>query len=1710
MLRPRHIAAAFAASLCLAHGEVVISEFVAENDGHLLDVDGASSDWIELYNNGAAAVSLSGWFLSDDSQQPFLWPLPAMTLNAGERRVIFASGKDRRNPAAELHTNFSLGNNAGGYLALRKPDGTYPSLFNGYPAQRADISFGEGNVVDSQDLVAASSTGKYLVPANGTLGTTWTALSFNDAAWTASSSRIGYQVGGASSSQPIAYWTFDDTTANNIATGPAVDLLGATYNTSFPGAIGEGKSLGFTRAQSQYASATLDVSETSYASSFWFRTTQATTGLFAVVDSDLGTGGHDRHVYLSGGNIGVRTWNNEVIASTGKNYADNQWHHVVHTYGSSIPGQRIYVDGIQVASGAKAASDFNWQKKINIGFSNDAGAAQYHEGQIDDVSIWNETLSPAAVSILASGTQPDMLAGLTPYVTTNSQTAMRNVNASVYLRLPFTVNRVTPFNAATLKVRYDDGFVAYIDGVEVARRNAPATPAWNSTAASDRTIGEASVLESIDISASAALLTNGNHVLAIHGMNDTAGSAEFLINAELSGATVTYGTSIYMDPPTPGTANTTGFLGFVADTNFIPKRGLYSAAQNVNISCATPGATIAYTLDGSDPSPTIGTQVPAANAAAIPTVTLSVSATGYIRAMAYKSGSGLRSTNVDSHTYIFTSQVLTQSNTPPGYPTSWVGRAADYAMDPNVVNTALPGYSVAEGLVSLPTISMTSPIASLFSPTAPAGIYYDTSQRGMAGERKVSIEWINPDGSPGWHVQAGVRPHGNSSRGHGFTPKHPLRLNFRSDYGWSRLKEDIFNGGVKSFDQLLLRACSTDSMPVIDGDVSDGEQRWNNDKATYMRDQYMRDLMNALGHPNCRGVYAHLYINGLYWGLYNLAERPNAVWFSTTFGGDETEWDVLKDFQEVNDGNATAWNEMVAIVNDAGITDAVRCQKLLGNNPDGTRNPAYPIYIHWPSFRDYMIAHIAAGAEDWPDHNYWVGRRRGPLSEGFRFVAWDQEISNDSLTRTSGRGSAAPFASVGDPAVDGGYTFGPAKIYDKFRRAEPFKTMFRERIHQLLFNNGPLSPTGQKARWAALQTRIDKAIVCESARWGDANGEGAKKRETTWLNNMNYMNAAGTGYWDAILPIDVARFRSVQLYPSIDQPTFSQNGGTVPAGFQLYLTHAEPVLYYTLDGSDPMSATGAPSPTAQIYNGGLTTESPIPANSVWKYLVTASAPVSTWKNSGFNDSAWPSGAGQLGYGDGDEGTVIGFGGNASNRNITTYFRKTFTITNKASIQSAKALVLRDDGAVIYLNGTELGRSNMPPTSFGNTTLASSNVTGADESTLYYEFTIPVASLIEGTNTLAVEVHKSSATEDDLSFDGRVDIVRSSAASGIVLNSSGTVRTRARTAALEWSGVNSAYFTVGSQPPSPANVVISEIHYNPAPPARSVETAISTNPDMFEFVELMNVGPTTVDFTGAKFTDGVVFDFPTGYTLAPGARCVVVRSVAAFEARYGTGRAVAGIFGLVDGAQTGLSNGGETLTLALTVNNITTPLFSATYDDIAPWPVAADGNGPSLVLRSPAPNIDHNNAANWTASADIGGSPAQSSAQMTFGQWRTAYSDSLSAGGDDDGDGIPNALEYALSLNPFVRNTGVLPAGQFVSDGGQTYLAITFRHRPAADLATVAEVSDTLADWSSGASVVLVSSTDHGDGTFTQTWRSATPYAPGGIKQFMRIRTLVSP
>jgi hypothetical protein len=90
---------------------------------------------------------------------------------------------------------------------------------------------------------------------------------------------------------------------------------------------------------SDYVSAAVDVSENSYTASLWFKTTASNTGMYAVVDTDLG-GSHDRHLYLTSGNAATRVWNNQTIASTGKNFADGQWHNLVHAFGSDLGGQR--------------------------------------------------------------------------------------------------------------------------------------------------------------------------------------------------------------------------------------------------------------------------------------------------------------------------------------------------------------------------------------------------------------------------------------------------------------------------------------------------------------------------------------------------------------------------------------------------------------------------------------------------------------------------------------------------------------------------------------------------------------------------------------------------------------------------------------------------------------------------------------------------------------------------------------------------------------------------------------------------------------------------------------------------------------------------------------------------------------------------------------------------------------------------------------------------------------------------------------------------------------------------------------------------------------------------------------------------------------------------------------------------------------------------
>lgn len=150
----------------------------------------------------------------------------------------------------------------------------------------------------------------------------------------------------------------------------------------------------------------------------------------------------------------------------------------------------------------------------------------------------------------------------------------------------------------------------------------------------------------------------------------------------------------------------------------------------------------------------------------------------------------------------------------------------------------------------------------------------------------------------------------------------------------------------------------------------------------------------------------------------------------------------------------------------------------------------------------------------------------------------------------------------------------------------------------------------------------------------------------------------------------------------------------------------------------------------------------------WKYLDDGSDQGTAWKETVFDDSAWAAGDAQLGYGDGDETTVISYGSDPSNKHITAYFRNTFTVADATDVIKLKIMLLRDDGAVVYINGTESVRSSMPDGPVTYTTLAKD----AGDENKYYEYNLDPALLFTGSNTIGVEVHQSSPTSSDTSFD----------------------------------------------------------------------------------------------------------------------------------------------------------------------------------------------------------------------------------------------------------------------------------------------------------------------------------------------------------------------
>ena len=310
---------------------------------------------------------------------------------------------------------------------------------------------------------------------------------------------------------------------------------------------------------------------------------------------------------------------------------------------------------------------------------------------------------------------------------------------------------------------------------------------------------------------------------------------------------------------------------------------------------------------------------------------------------------------------------------------------------------------------------------------------------------------------------------------------------------------------------------------------------------------------------------------------------------------------------------------------------------------------------------------------------------------------------------------------------------------------------------------------------------------------------------------------------------------------------------------------------------------------------------------------------------------------------------------------------------------------------------------------------------------------------------------------------------------ITLNNLTTVNARVRLAdGVTWTALNSAYFEPAAVPPGAGTIVISELMYHPPDPTYAEQSAGFANGDDFEFVRLTNIGATPLDLHGLRFTQGITYDFTSTAVGAinPGASVLVVRNRDAFQYRYGQS-----YNGMIAGEYAGtFSNSGETVTLQL-VNGGTTTLETFAYGTNLPWPEAADGYGPSLMLMAPAPAPNPALAASWTTSAQPGGMPGGTPRSLTYAAWRQlsfnpadAANNAISGpSADPDGDGLTNRAEYGLgSVARLPDQQAHMPATALEVFSGHTYLTLQYTVQSGAiDATFTPEVSSNLSLWNSG-------------------------------------------
>lgn len=608
--------------------------------------------------------------------------------------------------------------------------------------------------------------------------------------------------------------------------------------------------------------------------------------------------------------------------------------------------------------------------------------------------------------------------------------------------------------------------------------------------------------------------------------------------------------------PTPGAPNDLATM-LAPDTtpvHFSMPHGLYEAPFQLTLTSDTATAQLWYTTDGTVPTPETGQRYRAP---------LAITTTTVIRAIAV--ADGLLPSLPSTQSYLFPAAVLRQPADPPQMPTTWgthrltfAGATAgepvqaDYAMDPRITQDAEEQTKLLAGLRALPTLALTLP------PQAFTDLYSDPQRRGPEAEYAATVELLPTANETGFQLEAGIRIQGGAGRWE-YMPKHSFRLFFKGIYGATTLPYQFFpNSPVTTFDTLVLRA-GVDRSFAGHPDTPDLRQ------TTYARDEWVRTSQIAMSGVGVHGRFVHLYINGLYWGLYNVVERPDASFAAAYYGGDKDEWGSNSHGGTVS-GQFDRFGTLIRLAQEGGLADSTKYATMLE-------------FIDPVQFSDYLIVNWYAGNIDWPENN-WYANVQNPAGPN-RFFVWDAE-------RTWEEGA---LIHLGVDQVEGAPFPNVVKlVFAALIENADFRLLFADRLYHHLATDGALTPAATLARWRQLTVPLTNAIVAESARWGDV-------RSADPITQADWQSAVDAVAGQMVDNANqlIALTREAGYYPPIDPPRFDT---TTPRLFSdavaVTLTNEQPFgqpgeIYYTTDGSDPRTTgSGAIAPTALRYTAPFT------------------------------------------------------------------------------------------------------------------------------------------------------------------------------------------------------------------------------------------------------------------------------------------------------------------------------------------------------------------------------------------------------------------------------------------------------------------------------------------------------------------------------------------